>query len=104
MTTAYQRAAFPVGKPPVSDYLPRTARLTGATPAPFMLIAPAAADDRSITRPPTYGPRSLMVTTTDWPLRWLVTRTLVPNGSVLWAAVMAFGLKVPPEASLCGCQ
>src|SRR3954451_16704516 len=36
----------------------------------------AAAFERSITRPWAYGPRSLMRTTTDWPVRSLVTRTL----------------------------
>src|SRR3954451_1103407 len=54
----------------------------------------AAAFDRSITRPWAYGPRSLMRTTTDFPVFSLVTRTLVPNGRVLWAAVRSLVLKV----------
>src|SRR5215210_2651934 len=58
----------------------------------------AAAFERSITRSWAYGPRSLMRTTTDWPVRSLVTRTLVPNGSVLWAAVRSWVLKVSPFA------
>src|SRR4051812_6000155 len=58
----------------------------------------AAAFERSITRPWAYGPRSLMRTTTDLPVRSLMTRTLVPNGSVLWAAVRAWVLKVSPFA------
>src|SRR3954454_24248106 len=58
----------------------------------------AAAFERSITRPWAYGPRSLMRTTTDLPVRSFVTRTLVPNGSVLWAAVGAWVLKVSPFA------
>src|SRR3954465_12452994 len=58
----------------------------------------AAAFERSITRPWAYGPRSLMRTTTDLPVRSLVTRTLVPNGRVLWAAVRSLGLNVSPLA------
>ena len=44
--------------------------------------------DRSITRPRTKGPRSLMVTTTLFPLLVLVTFTTEPKGSFLWAAVL----------------
>src|SRR6516165_7255094 len=47
------------------------------------------AGDTSITRPRTKGPRSLMVTITERPLLLFVTFTLVPNGSVRWAAVNA---------------
>src|SRR5215212_9121271 len=58
----------------------------------------AAAFERSMTRPWAYGPRSLIRTTTDLPVRSLVTRTLVPNGRVLWAAVRSWVLKVSPFA------
>jgi len=65
-------------------------QMTSATtrPTPGRPIARAAPLDRSSTRPRMNGPRSLMVTTT---LRspW-VTLSLVPNGRVRWAAVMAF--------------
>src|SRR3954454_10093218 len=65
---------------------------------PAMPTASAAAFERSITRPWAYGPRSLMRTTTDFPLCSLVTLTLVPNGRVLWAAVRSLVLKVSPIA------
>lgn len=58
----------------------------------------AASRDRSITRPLTKGPRSLIRTITERPVRRTVTRTMVPNGSVLCAAVMAPGLNRSPEA------
>src|SRR5215212_11382430 len=58
----------------------------------------AAAFESSITRPWAYGPRSLIRTTTDLPVRSFVTRTLVSNGSVLWAAVRSWVLKVSPFA------
>src|SRR3954463_5333301 len=51
-----------------------------------------------MTRPCAYGPRSLMRTTTDWPVRSLVTRSLVPNGRVLCAAVSAWVLNRSPFA------
>src|ERR1700686_4724328 len=54
-------------------------------------IASAAPAERSMSRPRVNGPRSLIVTTTEPPVRGLVTTTLVPNGNVLWAAV-------PPSA------
>src|SRR5262249_22352029 len=46
----------------------------------------AAAGVTSITRPRTKGPRSLMVTMTERPLRLFVTFTLLPSGSVRCAA------------------
>src|SRR5690606_4197712 len=58
----------------------------------------AAAFDRSITLPLMNGPRSLIRTVTDLPLRWLVTTTLVPKGRVRWAAVIAAGFIRSPEA------
>src|SRR5215218_7155328 len=63
-----------------------------------MPTASAAAFERSMTRPWAYGPRSLMRTTTDLPVRSLVTRTLVPNGRVLCAAVRALVLNRSPLA------
>jgi len=50
-------------------------------------IARAAAGVRSITRPRTNGPLSLIVTTTDLPFFRFVTRTRDPHGRDLWAAV-----------------
>src|SRR5262249_35152754 len=85
-------------------YPPRASGWPFPSPLPFTPITPAAPDERSMMRPPTYGPRSLIVTSTVLPLRMFLTRTLVPNGSVLWAAVIARGLNHPPEASRCGCQ
>jgi hypothetical protein len=63
---------------------------TGARPStPRTRAAPGL---RSITRPRTYGPRSLIRTVAERPLRWLTTVTMLPNGRVLCAAVMALGL------------
>ena len=53
--------------------------LTLATPAFTMSRSLAAAFDRSMTRPATCGPRSLMRTTVDAPVSNRVTRTSVPN-------------------------
>ncbi len=50
----------------------------------------AAARERSILRPFTNGPRSLIVTSTDFPVSVLVTTALVPMGKVGWAAVSLF--------------
>ena len=61
---------------------------------PEMPTASAAAFERSMTRAWAYGPRSLMRTTTDLPVRSFVTRTSVPNGRVLCAAVRALVLNV----------
>src|SRR5215831_16749417 len=71
-----------------------TLRLTGTTPE--KPSARAAAGVTSITRPPTKGPRSLIVTSTELPLFLLVTRTFVPKGSERCAAVNAPGLSRPP--------
>ena len=65
---------------------------------PAMPTASAAAFERSITRPWAYGPRSLIRTTTDLPVCSFVTRTLVPNGRVLWAAVRSWVLNRSPLA------
>jgi hypothetical protein len=64
-----------------------TIKDTGANP--FTLSACAAAGLRSITRPCTKGPRSLIRTTAERPLLRLTTVTFVPNGSMRCAAVMA---------------
>src|ERR1041384_2826252 len=71
----------------LENQLLTTARLTGARPD--IPIARAPAGVRSITRPRTNGPRSLIRTTTDLLFRVLVTRTMVPNGSLRCAAVSA---------------
>src|SRR5690606_4127499 len=62
---------------------------TGATPARIRPMRSAAARLRSITRPGVNGPRSLMRTTTERPVAGYSTRTRVPKGSVLCAAVSA---------------
>jgi hypothetical protein len=54
---------------------------------------------KSIDRLRTKGPRSLIRTVTDWPFFRLVTRTLVPNGSVRCAAVNAFEPTRSPVAA-----
>ena len=56
--------------------------LTDTAASPEKPSARAAAGVTSMTRPPTYGPRSLIVTVTLLPFFLLVTRTLVPHGSV----------------------
>jgi len=58
----------------------------------------AAAGVRSIMRPRTNGPRSLIVTTTERPDRACSTRTFVPNARVRWAAVNALGFNRSPFA------
>src|SRR5438132_8278881 len=75
-----------------------TSAVTWPTPEDVRPTARAAPVERSSTRPLMKGPRSLIVTTTLRPL-W-VTRSLVPNGSERWAAVMSFSLKRWPEAVL----
>jgi len=69
---------------------PNTSSFTGATPRASMLILAAAALERSITRPPQNGPRSLTRTTTLWLLDMLVTFTRVPQGRKRCAAVIEF--------------
>jgi len=64
-----------------------------------MPMARAAAGVRSMTRPRTNGPLSLMVTRTDLPLLLLVTRAREPHGKDLCAAVSAFSLSDPPQAT-----
>lgn len=73
-----------------------TSSVTGATPE--KPNRRAAVGVTSMTRPRTNGPRSLIRTTTERPLRRLVTRTIVPNGSVRCAAVMPLALAVSPLA------
>ena len=60
----------------------------------------AAALERSSTRPRMNGPRSLMRTTTLLPFLALVTFSLVPKRSDLWAAVRSDGFMRSPEAVL----
>src|ERR1035441_1460039 len=62
---------------------------------PMALAAPRA---RSSVTPRVKGPRSLMTTVTDCPLRGLVTVTRDPNGRVRCAAVWLPGLNVWPLA------
>ena len=56
--------------------------LTFATPSFDIPICWAAACERSIFRPFTYGPRSLIFTVTDFPVSRLVTTALLPMGKV----------------------
>ena len=60
--------------------------------------ASAAPRLRSITRLRTWGPRSLIRTTTVRPVAWLRTQTREPNGSVGCAAVSARMSKRSPLA------
>src|SRR6201999_2028582 len=55
---------------------------TFATPARYTPVAFAAASERSMMRPWTNGPRSVIFTTADWLLVRFVTRTIVPIGRV----------------------
>ena len=57
-------------------------QLTVATPSDSDAIVWKAAVDRSRQRPTTYGPRSLIRTTTDLPVAASVTCTRVLNGKV----------------------
>src|SRR5207245_10705727 len=86
------------GRWATSARYPPILRVTGASPE--MPRTRAAAGVRSITRPRTKGPRSLMVTTTERPLLRLVTRTLVPTRSDRWAAANAPGFNRCPVAVL----
>src|ERR1044072_8036036 len=69
-------------------------------PEPTIPSLRAAAFVRSITRPPTKGPRSLMRTTTDLPVFKFSTLTFVPNGNERCAAVIAPGSQRSPDAVL----
>jgi hypothetical protein len=61
-------------------------------------MARAAARERSITRPLVNGPRSVIFTVTERPLRRFTTSTSVPNGRVRWPAVKAPASKISPLA------
>lgn len=71
---------------------------TFASPSSRLAICEKAALDRSMTRPFTNGPRSLILTLTDLPLLIFMTMTSVPKGKVLWAAVIARLSKRSPLA------
>jgi hypothetical protein len=58
----------------------------------------AARWERSMARPRTTGPRSVIRTRTDFPFARLITSTGIPNGSVGCAAVRACWLKISPLA------
>jgi peptidoglycan hydrolase-like protein with peptidoglycan-binding domain len=66
---------------------PADSFVTSTGARPLKPSARAAAGVRSMMRPRTNGPRSLIRTVTLRPLRLLVTFTFVPNGSVRCAAV-----------------
>ncbi len=70
-----------VGAISVRPVVARGVMRTRAVPLPSMPSARAAPRDTSSARPPTKGPRSLILTTTDRPLARFVTRTRVPSGS-----------------------
>src|SRR3984885_328926 len=57
-----------------------------------------------MTRSGSKTPRSVIVTTTDRWFRRSVTFTLLPKGSVLWAAVSSYILKRRPLAVRCPCS
>lgn len=59
------------------------------TPSEVEAIWEKVASDRSMMRPPEYGPRSSTVQVVLAPLARLVTRTTVPNGREGWAQVPA---------------
>ena len=101
---AKRMSSFQQSSVPPNYYLPSTVMLMRATPLPVIPITPAAAAVRSMMRPAMKGPRSLMRTSTERPFPRCVTRTRVPNASVLWAAVIALGSKCPPEATRCPCR
>ena len=69
---------------------------TRATPAVIIPSFSAAPWDKSISRSATNGPRSFTRTTTEFPFSRLVTSSIVPNGSVLCAAVIAYISKISP--------
>ncbi len=73
---------------------------TEAVPEWIMPSFWAAPRVRSITRPRTKGPRSLMRTTTERPLLRLSTLTRVPKGRLRWAAARAFAFILSPLAVL----
>ena len=74
----------PIGKrsgwPPQGDCT--TSSFTFATPFPVIPSDLGGGGPTSTTRPGHKGPRSLTRTVTDCPVATLVTRSLVPNGSV----------------------
>jgi len=55
---------------------------TCAVPLRTMSSSCAAVRDRSMTRLRANGPRSLIVTVTDFPLLGFITTSRVPNGKV----------------------
>lgn len=77
--------------------------LTFSTPAESIPICIAAPIDKSISRPFTKGPRSLILTTTDFFVRRFVTLTFVPKGSVRCAAVNACLSNFSPLAVIFPC-
>jgi hypothetical protein len=91
--------AFEAASPRAANALPPVVTtLTLTVPVPSMPMLWAAAFDRSMIRPPTKGPRSLMRTTTERPFDKFSTRTLVPNGSERCAAVSSLGFICSPLA------
>ena len=90
-------AGFPALAGPFGRH-ERMVSLTNVVPAFRKPSLPAAAFVRSMRRPPTKGPRSLIRTTTSRPFLTFVTFTRVPNGSERCAAVMSFGSHGSPEA------
>jgi len=61
-------------------------------------MARAAPRAKSMSRPRVKGPRSLIVTIVEMPVRGLVTFNLVPKGNLLCAALRPPGRKVWPLA------
>jgi len=76
-----------------------TVTRTLAVPARRRSISRAAARERSMTRPLTNGPRSVMRTSVSFFVARRRTRTHVSNGSVGWAAVNRSMSKTSPLAA-----
>ncbi len=84
--------------PPGAGCASYISRRTRKTPSRCTPSNRAAFDDRSIMRPFTNGPRSLIRTMADRPDARSITRTSVPNGRNRCAAVSASGRYRSPFA------
>ena len=69
---------------------------TSPTPREARPMRSAAPRDRSMTRRPWSGCRSVTVTTTESPVSRIVTRTREPSGRLGCAAVISAGLNMLP--------
>jgi hypothetical protein len=92
--------AKPLPSPNSPDAFPGSPHRISAQIVPTLVrpIARAAPRDKSMSRPRVNGPRSLIVTTVEAPVRGFVSFTRVPNGSFLCAAVRPSGRNAWPLA------